>query len=184
MTTVHRRAYRRKDGTYVKATTYQRKPDRQTVRRRSYTRKDGTHVKSTTYERPHRKLCKRGEAAAKAKYQRWPSAYASGYAVQVCQGKRPDLQGRRKAEPGFQRTEYPTRLGRWFEEKWVDICAKDASGNYKPCGRSRASSRAYPYCRPTNRISAKTPRTWKEMSPAERRRMCKKKTGPKRVYVS
>lgn len=39
------------------------------------------------------KLCARGKAAAKSKYKVWPSAYANGYAVQVCQGKKPDANG-------------------------------------------------------------------------------------------
>jgi nitrogen fixation/metabolism regulation signal transduction histidine kinase len=33
------------------------------------------------------KLCARGKAAAKAKFDVYPSAYSNGYAVQVCQGK-------------------------------------------------------------------------------------------------
>jgi hypothetical protein len=41
------------------------------------------------------KLCARGEAAAKAKYDVWPSAYSSGYAVQVCKGKMPGLDGKK-----------------------------------------------------------------------------------------
>jgi hypothetical protein len=41
------------------------------------------------------KLCVRGKAAAKAKYDVWPSAYSSGYAVQVCKGKMPGLDGKK-----------------------------------------------------------------------------------------
>jgi hypothetical protein len=42
------------------------------------------------------KLCKRGITAAKAKYEVYPSAYANGYAVQVCKGKMPDVNGNKK----------------------------------------------------------------------------------------
>ena len=35
----------------------------------------------------HKKLCPKGKAAAKRKFDVYPSAYANGYAVQVCQGK-------------------------------------------------------------------------------------------------
>jgi hypothetical protein len=38
-------------------------------------------------------LCKRGKDAAKAKYDVYPSAYANGYAVQVCKGEQPDRNG-------------------------------------------------------------------------------------------
>ena len=42
------------------------------------------------------KLCARGKAAAKAKYDVYPSAYANGYAVQVCKGKKPGLDGKKR----------------------------------------------------------------------------------------
>ena len=41
-------------------------------------------------------LCKRGIAAAKAKYDVYPSAYANGYAVQVCKGDMPGLDGEKR----------------------------------------------------------------------------------------
>ena len=41
-------------------------------------------------------LCARGKAAAKAKYDVYPSAYANGYAVQVCKGKKPGLDGKKR----------------------------------------------------------------------------------------
>ena len=44
-------------------------------------------------------------------------------------------------------------LTRWFKEKWVDV----KTG--KPCGRSKGESRAYPACRPSKRVSSKTPKT-------------------------
>jgi len=42
------------------------------------------------------KLCARGKAAAKAKFDVYPSAYANGYAVQVCKGKQPGNDGKKK----------------------------------------------------------------------------------------
>ena len=42
------------------------------------------------------KLCARGKAAAKAKFKVYPSAYANGYAVQVCKGKMPGTDGQKK----------------------------------------------------------------------------------------
>jgi len=41
-------------------------------------------------------LCARGKSAAKAKFEVYPSAYANGYAVQVCKGKMPGLDGKKK----------------------------------------------------------------------------------------
>ena len=42
------------------------------------------------------KLCARGIASAKAKYDVWPSAYSNGHAVQVCKGKVKGLDGKRR----------------------------------------------------------------------------------------
>ena len=44
-------------------------------------------------------------------------------------------------------------LTRWFKEKWVDV----KTG--KPCGRSKGEKRGYPACRPSKRVSSKTPKT-------------------------
>jgi len=41
------------------------------------------------------KLCARGYSAAKAKYKVFPSAYSSGYGVQVCKGKIKGLDGKK-----------------------------------------------------------------------------------------
>ena len=42
------------------------------------------------------KLCARGKAAAKAKFDVYPSAYANGYGVQVCKGTKPGLDGKKR----------------------------------------------------------------------------------------
>jgi hypothetical protein len=47
------------------------------------------------------KLCARGKSAAKSKFKVYPSAYANGYAVQVCQGKKPGLDGKKKCSPPY-----------------------------------------------------------------------------------
>lgn len=41
------------------------------------------------------KLCSRGKSAAKSKFKVYPSAYANGYAVQVCKGRMPGLDGKK-----------------------------------------------------------------------------------------
>ena len=51
------------------------------------------------------KLCARGKAAAKAKYDVYPSAYANGYAVQVCKGTKPGLDGKKRASSGYSKNE-------------------------------------------------------------------------------
>ena len=47
------------------------------------------------------KLCARGIAAAKKKYKKYPSAYANGYAVQVCKGTMPDANDKKRTASGY-----------------------------------------------------------------------------------
>jgi len=49
------------------------------------------------------KLCARGKAAAKRKYKVYPSAYANGYAVQVCKGTKPGAGGKKKTASGYKK---------------------------------------------------------------------------------
>ena len=66
-------------------------------------------------------------------------------------------------------------LTRWFKEKWVDV----KTG--KPCGRSKGEKRGYPSCRPSKRISSKTPKTASEMSASEKARFKREKTSSKKI---
>ena len=69
-----------------------------------------------------------------------------------------------------RKTEKGASLKRWFKEKWVD------TKTGKACGRSEGESRGTPYCRPSKRISDKTPKTSSEMSSAEKRKKENEKT--------
>ena len=66
-------------------------------------------------------------------------------------------------------------LDRWFKEKWVDV----KTG--KPCGRQKGENRGYPACRPSKRVSSKTPKTTGEMSAAEKARFKREKTSSKKI---
>ena len=66
-------------------------------------------------------------------------------------------------------------LTRWFKENWVDV----KTG--KPCGRSKGEKRGYPACRPSKRVSSKTPKTVGEMTEAEKARFKREKTGSKKI---
>lgn len=82
----------------------------------------------------------------KASYDVFPSARAS-QAIAKC----------RKSSGSVRKTEKGTSLKRWQSEKWVDT----KSG--KPCGAGGKNE----YCRPTKRVSAKTPKTRSEISPSK-----------------
>ena len=66
-------------------------------------------------------------------------------------------------------------LDRWFKEKWVDV----KTG--KPCGRQKGDGSPYPACRPSKRISSKTPKTTKEMTNRETLKFKRTKVSKKRI---
>ena len=67
-------------------------------------------------------------------------------------------------------------LDRWFKEKWVDV----KTG--KKCGRGKnEKGRPYPACRPSKRISSKTPKTKGEMSREEITKFKREKTSSKNI---
>jgi hypothetical protein len=47
------------------------------------------------------KLCARGKASAKSKYDVYPSAYSNGHAIQVCKGKIKGLDGKKHCSPPY-----------------------------------------------------------------------------------
>lgn len=52
-------------------------------------------------KKPGTKLCARGKSAAKSKFDVYPSAYANGYAVQVCKGTKPGLDGKKRCSAPY-----------------------------------------------------------------------------------
>jgi len=82
----------------------------------------------------------------KAQYDVFPSARAS-QAIAKC----------RKASGNVRKTEEGTSLKRWEKEKWVD------TRTGKACGAGGKNE----YCRPTTRVSSKTPKTRSEISPSQ-----------------
>jgi len=69
-----------------------------------------------------------------------------------------------------RKTKAGASLKRWFKEDWVDV----RSG--KPCGRRKGEKRGTPYCRPSKRVSKKTPVTASEISSSQKKsRIAQKK---------
>jgi hypothetical protein len=76
-----------------------------------------------------------------------------------------------KQSPLFVRkTKEGASLKRWFKEKWTD-----EKGN--ECGSSKNKSTKV--CRPSKRVNKDSPKSWKEMSSAEKKKVvsAKKKVG-------
>jgi hypothetical protein len=57
----------------------------------------------------------------------------------------------------------PSKLDRWYKEKWIDACAWPKK---KPCGRKSIKSKVT-YCRPSKIINKNTPKTVQELSKKE-----------------
>lgn len=139
------------------------------------------------------KLCKRGYCTAKSKFKIYPSAYANGYAAQVCSGDKPDGNGIVKNEYGSSKKNSNSALSRWYKEEWVNVCEKKKDGSFKPCGRKNAKleKSSYPYCRPIKKMKGTTVKTVSELTKKEREKMCKAKQSikpgkksPTRVFIS
>jgi hypothetical protein len=76
----------------------------------------------------------------------------------------------RKNDMAVRKTAEGAKLKRWFKEKWVDV----RTG--KACGRRKGEKRGTPYCRPSKRVSSKTPKTSSELSASEKKsRVAQKK---------
>lgn len=82
----------------------------------------------------------------KAQYDVFPSARAS-QAIAKC----------RKASGNVVKSEKGTSLKRWEKENWVDTKTN------KPCGAGGKNE----YCRPTTKVSSKTPKTRSEMTASQ-----------------
>jgi hypothetical protein len=109
---------------------------------------------------------------------RWPSAYASGMLVNLYKkimnqhGKEPYIQ-RSGSHDSIAR---PTGLTRWYNEKWIDIKTN------LPCGKAKTKE-YYPTCRPSVRVTSKSPVTASELSDYKKQRMIQKKQKAKESTV-
>jgi len=129
-------------------------------------------------------LYNRVKSEAKRKFKAWPSAYASGWLVQEYK-RRGGTYTEKKTTGG---------LTRWFEEKWINVCKlpktvecgrpSATGGNLRSAGGNlKEWKKKYPYCRPSKRISRKSPKTARQLSRSEIKRRCamKRKSPKKRI---
>lgn len=114
-------------------------------------------------------LWSRAKAAAKRKFDVYPSAYANAWASKWYKNKGGGWRKKKKTkkeslenvirnlvkeEMGVQeKVHKDSGLGKWFGEKWVDISRKKKDGGHPECGasadkgkRKSDSSKAYPKC--------------------------------------
>ena len=132
------------------------------------------------------KLCAKGKAAAKRKFDVYPSAYANMYASAVCSGK-VTPGGKKKTKKKKKKKVYKAATGgglrKWVQEKWVDIGAPKKDGKFQPCGRKNAktSKRKYPKCVPL--AKAKRMTAGQKTSAVKRKRAKAQGVGGKPTFV-
>ncbi len=127
------------------------------------------------------KLCPRGKAAAKRKFDVYPSAYANMYASAVCSGKVTPGGKKKKKKAAAKKT--GGGLRKWVDDKWVDIGAPKKGGKFQPCGRKSAkgSKRKYPKCVPLSKAKRMT--AGERRSAVQRKRAVKQGVGGKPTNV-
>ena len=96
-------------------------------------------------EPTNKTLYSRVKSEAKRKFKIFPSAYASAWIVKEYKKRGGTYKGAKSGTTG---------VARWMKEKWT---TQDGS----PCGS--AKFKGVKKCRPTVRVSSKTPVTWKEL---------------------
>ena len=97
----------------------------------------------------------------KRTYKVFPSARAS-QAIAKC----------RKGKGKVRKSSKGTSLKRWEKEKWID------TRTGKPCG---AKTNKKQYCRPSKKVSKKTPRTAGSLSAAQKKKQQARKSAGKRA---
>lgn len=110
----------------------------------------------------NKRLYEKVKRETKNRFNTWPSAYASSFLVKRYKALGGKYFGRRSKSRG---------VSRWHREKWLDACYWPKQR--RPCARSRRMR--MPYCRPSVRVSSKTPRLMQSLSAVQRKRLCRSK---------
>jgi hypothetical protein len=102
------------------------------------------------------------KAEADNKFLAPTSAYKSAWIVREYKKRGGKFEDEKNPKAG---------LLRWFKEKWVDINRPGEA-----CGRPEATAKGtYPLCRPTVKVTNKTPKLKQELSPKDIEKANKKK---------
>ena len=112
----------------------------------------------------NKKLYEKVKEEAKKKFKVWPSAYASGWLVKEYKKMGGKYSGKKSKSSGILR---------WYKEKWINVCKLPKKVS---CGRrSTKCKKNYPYCRPSIKVTSKTPKLVSELSKKEIIKRCKSK---------
>jgi hypothetical protein len=107
-----------------------------------------------------KKLYERVKKKADQKFESKKGIYRSSWIVKEYKKLGGKYNGRKSKNSG---------LKRWFREEWVDINRpkRNSKGKiigYEKCGRdTKEKNSKYPLCRPTRKVTSKTPRIYKDI---------------------
>lgn len=109
-----------------------------------------------------KKLYKYVKSLANKKFKSPTGVYKSSWIVK----KYKSLGGKYKS---INKDNKSSGLKRWYKEQWIDLNRPIKKHGqiigYHHCGRSsQKSSKNYPLCRPSKRVSSKTPKTYHQIS--------------------
>ena len=113
------------------------------------------------------------KSLANKKFKSKSGVYRSSWIVREYKKRGGKYKGKSSSKTG---------LKRWYKEKWIDLNrpirnSKKRVIGYKSCGRSKiTSTKKYPLCRPSKRITSKTPKTYKQLSKSSLRKAKKLKS--------
>lgn len=120
----------------------------------------------------NKKLYEKVKKLATKKFQSKTGIYRSAWLVKEYKKRGGKYSGKPSKSSG---------LKRWFKEDWVDLNRPVKKNGkivgYHKCGRKSVRTKSkYPLCRPSKRITSKTPRTYKTISKSSIRKAKKDKS--------
>ena len=173
--TVENFLYSNEDSTYVLYFGKTQKKKKKEGKRKD---KVPDNVKNPTL---YLKIKRKIQKDVKSKNRRW-GAYDSGRLVREYKAKGGKYSGKKgkTRKTGKTGKKKNSDLSRWYKEKWIDACAWP---KVKSCGRTKASIKSkVTYCRPMKRVDKNTPKTIKELTKAQIKSRCKRKSkSPKKI---
>ncbi len=122
----------------------------------------------------NKKLYNHVKKLANKKFKSPSGVYRSSWIVREYKKRGGKYIGRKSKNRGLQR---------WYREKWVDLKRpiRSKRKGYHKCGNVNGK---YPLCRPSKRITSKTPKTYKELSKKSIKKAIKNKKNYKSIRYS
>ena len=107
-----------------------------------------------------KKLYKKVKKKAKAKFERFPSLYASSWITREYKKRGGKYDTTKKKFDNKNKKEKVSGQKLWYKEKWIQIIPYVKDNKIVDCGDTKKNTKA---CRPLVRVNDRTPPTMKEI---------------------